>query len=80
MWNKKKKHNKIVMLVWSKLNSIESKISEALINNEIIHEDFMTIINKEDLKKALRWWIVKEVILKKIFDWRRQKKKHWWSY
>ena len=24
----------------SKLNSIESKISEALINNEISHEDF----------------------------------------
>ena len=27
--NKKKKHNKIVMLAGSKLNSIESKISEA---------------------------------------------------
>ena len=37
--NKKKKHNKIVMLARSKLNSIESKISEALINNEISHED-----------------------------------------
>ena len=35
------------MLARSKLNSIESKISEALINNEISHEDFMTIINKE---------------------------------
>ena len=31
--NKKKKHNTIVMLARSKLNSIESKISEALINN-----------------------------------------------
>ena len=31
----------------SKLNTIEDKISEALINNEIIHEDFMTIINEE---------------------------------
>ena len=45
--NKKKKHNKVVMLARSKLNSIESKISEALINNEISHEDFMTIINEE---------------------------------
>ena len=45
--NKKKKHNKIIMLARSKLNSIESKISEALINNEISHEDFMTIINEE---------------------------------
>ena len=31
--NKKKKHNKIVMLARNKLNNIESKISEALINN-----------------------------------------------
>ena len=31
----------------SKLNSIGSKITEALINNEIGHEDFMTIINEE---------------------------------
>ena len=45
--NKKKNHNKIVMLARSKLNSIESKISEALINNEIGHEDFMSIINEE---------------------------------
>ena len=44
--NKKKKHNEIVMLARSKLNSIESKISEALINNEISHEDFVTIINE----------------------------------
>ena len=41
--NKKKKHIKIVMLARSKLNIIESKISEALINNEISHEDFTNI-------------------------------------
>ena len=35
------------MLARSKQNSIESKISEALINNEISHEDFITIINDE---------------------------------
>ena len=55
--NKKKKHNKIVMLARSKLNSIWSKISEALINNEISHEHFMAIINEEkkyrELKNAL---------------------------
>ena len=55
--NKKKKHNKIVMLARSKLNSIESKISEALINNEISHEDFMTILNKEK-----KYWELKESI------------------
>ena len=56
--NKKKKHNKIVMLARTKLNSIESKISEALINNEVSHEDFMTIPNKEkkyrELKESIR--------------------------
>ena len=45
--NKKKKHNKIAMLARSKLNSIESKIFETLINNETIHEGFMTILNEE---------------------------------
>ena len=45
--NKKKKHNKIVMLAKRKLNSIESEITEPLINNEISHEDFTTIINEE---------------------------------
>ena len=35
------------MLARSKLNGIKSKIHKALINNENIHEDFMTIINDE---------------------------------
>ena len=35
--NKKKKHNKIVMLARTKLNCIESKIFEALRDNEISH-------------------------------------------
>ena len=35
------------MLARSKLNSVESKICEALINNEISHEDFPTIINNK---------------------------------
>ena len=56
--NKKKKHNKIVMPARSKLNSIESKISEAFINNQISHEDFMTILNEEkkyrELKEIIR--------------------------
>ena len=56
--NKKKKYNEIVMLARSKLNSIESKISEALINNQISQKDFVTIINEErnyrDLKESIR--------------------------
>ena len=46
------------MLSRSKLNSAESKISEALINNDISHKDFMTIINEEkncrELKESIR--------------------------
>ena len=41
--NKKKKHDKILMLAKSKLNSIETLISQALINMEISHEEFITI-------------------------------------
>ena len=56
--NKKKKRNKIAMLARTKLNSIESKISEALINNEISHEDFMLILNEQtkyrELKESIR--------------------------
>ena len=36
------------MLARNKLNSMESQISEGLINGEIFHEDFMTIINEEN--------------------------------
>ena len=46
------------MLARSQLNSIESKISETLMNNQISHEDFMTIINEErnyrELKESIR--------------------------
>ena len=44
------------MLARSKLNSIETKISETLINNQISH--FITIINEErnyrELKEGIR--------------------------
>ena len=52
--NKNKKHNKIVKSARSKLNSIESKISETLINNEICHEDFIKIINEERNYRELK--------------------------
>ena len=56
--NKKKKHNKIAVLARRKLNSTEDKISEALINNQISHEVFITIINEErnyrELKESIR--------------------------
>ena len=42
------------MVVGSKLNSIESKISGALIYSEISHEDFMTIIDEEKQYRELK--------------------------
>ena len=66
----KKKHNKIVILARSKLNSIESKISQALINNEIRLEDFMTILNEEkkyrELKENIRMMDSQKSDVKKI--------------
>ena len=38
--NNKEKHNKIAVLSKSKLNSIETLISQELIDLEIIHEEF----------------------------------------
>ena len=66
------------MLTRSKLNSIESKISKALMENEITHEDFETIINEEknieSWKKVLEWWIATEVMLRKLV-WLKKVKK-----
>ena len=46
------------MLARSKLHSIESKISKALVDNEISHEDFETTINEgkeyRELKEGIR--------------------------
>ena len=56
--NKKKKHDKVLMLAKSKLNSIETLISQALIDMEISHEEFITILKEKDkyekMKKNLR--------------------------
>ena len=51
--NKKKKHDKILMLAKSKLNSTETLVSQALIDMEISLEEFNTII-KEKMKENVR--------------------------
>ena len=67
---KKKKHSIIVRLAGSKSNSIENKISEALINNEIGHKDFMTIINEEKnypvVKETIRMMKSQRIDIQKI--------------
>ena len=46
--NKKKKHDKILMLAKSKLSSIVTLISQALIDMNISHEEFVTILLEKD--------------------------------
>ena len=42
------------MLARRKLNSIESKIFEGLINNEVKHEDLTTLIDEEKEYRELK--------------------------
>ena len=46
--NKRKKHDKILMLAKSKLNCIEILVLQALIDMEISHEEFITILKEKD--------------------------------
>ena len=52
--NKKKKHDKILMLAKSKLNSTETLVSQALIDMEISHEEFVTIMKKKDKYEKIK--------------------------
>ena len=52
--NKKKMHNKILMLAKSKLNSIETLVSQALIDTEIGHEEFVKEIIRLRLKTKIK--------------------------
>ena len=45
--NKKKKHDEILILTKSKLNSIETLISQALIDIDISHEEFVQILKEK---------------------------------
>ena len=54
--NKKKKHDKVLMLAESKLDSIKTLVSQALIDMEISHEEFNAIIREkyERMKENLK--------------------------
>ena len=54
MKKKERKHDKMFMLAKSKLNSIETLISQALIDMEISHEEFLVIIKEKDKYEDLR--------------------------
>ena len=51
---KKKKHDKILMLAKSKLNSIETLISQVLIGMEISHEEFIAIFKEKDKYEKIK--------------------------
>ena len=51
--NKKKKHDKILMVAKSTLNNIET-ISQALTDMEISHEGFATILKEKDKSEKMK--------------------------
>ena len=51
---KKKKHDKILMLAKSKFNSIDTLISQALIDMDISHEEFITILKEKDRYEMMK--------------------------
>ena len=53
--NKKKKHDEILMLAKSKLDSIESLISQALNDMDISHEEFITILKGKDRYERMKY-------------------------
>ena len=58
--NKKKKHDKILMLAKSKLNGIETLISQALIDIEISHEEFIAISKEKDKYEKMKDNLISE--------------------
>ena len=60
---KKKKHDKIVLLAKTKLNTVEVLTYEALIDSNIIHEEFFSVNNmpkeydhiKEEIKNVNKY-------------------------
>ena len=58
--NKKKKHDKILMFAESKLNSIETLMSQALGDLHIRHEEFVMILKKKDRYEKMKYNLVSE--------------------
>ena len=57
---KKKRHNKIIMLAKSKLNSIESLISQALNDLDISHEEFTIILDEKNKYERMKYNLINE--------------------
>ena len=51
---RKKKHNKVVVLAKSKLNTIDTLLSSALNDSKISHEEFADIINEANIYENIK--------------------------
>ena len=51
---RKKKHNKIITLAKSKLNTIDTLLSSALNDSEISHEEFTNIITETNIYENIK--------------------------
>ena len=51
---KKKKHDRILMLAKSKLNSFDTLTSQALTDMDISHDEFITILKEKDRYKMMK--------------------------
>ena len=49
-----RKHDKILMLAKSNFNSIDALISQALIDMDIWHEEFVTILGEKDRYEVMK--------------------------
>ena len=58
--NKKKNRDQLLMLAKSKFSSIETVISQALINLDISHEEFITILNEKDKYERMKYNLISE--------------------
>ena len=58
--NKKKKHDQLLMLAESKFNSIETLISQALGDLDIIHEEFIVILKEKDKYEKMKYNLIIE--------------------
>ena len=52
--NKQRKHDKILILAKSKLSSIETLISQALIDLDISQEEFIRILKEKDKYEQMK--------------------------
>ena len=62
--NKKKKHSRIMLLAKNKFSKIEELVSQALIDTDISHDEFLNVLNKKKKYENLKYTISRENSIK----------------